>query len=75
MMLIDCGHCSVRGDACADCVVTALFDAPSGLDRLTAEERRAIEVFDRAGFDVEVVAAPPAPRPVRLPAVRSRHVA
>jgi hypothetical protein len=29
-MLIDCGTCTVRGDACADCVVTFLTIAVGG---------------------------------------------
>ena len=27
-MMIDCGTCTVRGAACADCVVTVLLQAP-----------------------------------------------
>ncbi|GAB3351315.1 hypothetical protein [Modestobacter lapidis] len=29
-MLIDCDTCTVRGDGCADCVVTVLLGAPPG---------------------------------------------
>lgn len=28
-MIIDCGTCVVRGDACADCVVTVLLGPPA----------------------------------------------
>ncbi|WP_432954844.1 hypothetical protein [Micromonospora haikouensis] len=73
-MLIDCDTCRVRGAGCGGCLVTALLDdeAP-GVD-LGPGELRAIEVFARAGFDVEVlpsvevlpdVEVRPAPRPRR----------
>ncbi|WP_431976821.1 hypothetical protein [Micromonospora haikouensis] len=56
-MLIDCDSCRVRGAGCGGCLVTALLDdeAP-GVD-LGPGELRAIEVFARAGFDVEVLPA------------------
>lgn len=69
-MLIDCDTCAVRGAACQGCVVTALVQAPANLGGLTADERQAIEVFARAGFDVEVLsasAAQPPPRPAATP--------
>lgn len=69
-MLIDCDSCAVRGAACQGCLVTALFDAPAGVDGLDADELRAIEVFARAGFDVEVVSQQPAP--LRMVRPRSR---
>jgi hypothetical protein len=73
-MLIDCDSCTVRGAACKGCLVSALFDAPPEVERLDREERIAIEVFARAGFEVDVLSAPPpalrlVPRPGR------RHVA
>lgn len=79
-MLLDCDTCAVRGAACQGCVVTALLDTPAEVSGLTAAEHRAIEVFARAGFDVEVLSAPapvPAPTPVRITPRqrRSRHVA
>ena len=74
-MLIDCDRCTVRGAACSGCVVTSLFDAPDGLAGLTDAERRAIEVLDLAGLDVEVVSAPEPPRALPLAARRRRHVA
>ncbi|MDO8120380.1 hypothetical protein Q6346_03515 [Isoptericola sp. b490] len=64
-MLIDCGQCAVRGDACADCVVTFLtagmpLDAPALPDGaapsdalppdLDAAERGAIDVLARSGL-------------------------
>ncbi|MBF9127407.1 hypothetical protein I0C86_00115 [Plantactinospora sp. S1510] len=77
-MLIDCDSCTVRGAACSGCVVSALLDRPPGQPLLTAEEQHAIEVFTRAGFDVEVLARPePTATPVRLTSRtrRRRHVA
>jgi hypothetical protein len=64
-MLIDCDGCGARGDGCADCLVTALFGASPG-DGLGGAEVRAIEVFARAGFVVEVLPEP------RRPAGRTR---
>ncbi|MFC0504424.1 hypothetical protein [Micromonospora costi] len=65
-MLIDCDRCAVRGAGCSGCLVTALLDDGSPAADLGAAEHRAIEVFIRAGFDVEVLPAP------RRPAVRPR---
>jgi len=59
-MLIDCDTCAVRGAACQGCLVTALLDPSPEVDGLDADELRAIEVFTRAGFDVEVVSQTPA---------------
>ncbi|RKN50849.1 hypothetical protein [Micromonospora endolithica] len=69
-MLIDCDRCGIRGDGCSGCLVTALFDADSATAGLGDAEARAIEVFARAGFDVEVL---PAPRPPARRADRRRH--
>ncbi|MEH1101251.1 hypothetical protein [Micromonospora sp. CPCC 205561] len=68
-MLIDCAGCGIRGSGCSDCLVTALLDDSSPTARLGGPEARAIEVFARAGFEVEVL---PDPRPVRRPARRHR---
>ncbi|MFG1777230.1 hypothetical protein ACGFIG_12475 [Micromonospora sp. NPDC049048] len=68
-MLIDCDGCGFRGDGCADCLVTALFDTGSPVAGLDGAEVRAIEVFARAGFEVEVL---PEPGPARRPARRHR---
>ena len=46
-MIIDCDTCTVRGDACSDCVVAVFLGAPSGLD--TAEQQ-AIEVLAASGL-------------------------
>ncbi|MEJ3745268.1 hypothetical protein WEI85_18490 [Actinomycetes bacterium KLBMP 9797] len=64
-MLIDCDSCAGRGKACGDCLVTALIDTPQRYGQLDDEERQAVEVFARAGFDVEVISEPERP-PLRL---------
>jgi hypothetical protein len=74
-MLIDCDSCTLPGAACSGCLVSALLDRPPGQGTLTAEEQHAIEVFSRAGFDVEVLDAPVS-APLRLATRRRRrHVA
>jgi hypothetical protein len=75
-MLIDCDTCAVRGTACAGCMMSAMLDAPAPVERLDPEERRAIEVFARAGFDVQLLASSPARRAAPRHRVgRRRHVA
>jgi hypothetical protein len=75
-MLIDCDTCAVRGTACAGCMMSAMLDAPASVERLDPDERRAIEVFARAGFDVQVLATPAARRAAALHRVgRRRRVA
>ncbi|MFG2106889.1 hypothetical protein [Micromonospora chersina] len=65
-MLIDCDTCGIRGAGCSGCLVTALLDTGTAAADLGPAEHRAIEVFARAGFEVQVLPAPPAPRkPVR----------
>ena len=54
-MLIDCDRCTVRGEACGDCVVSVLFgEAPPAVDH-DAAERRALQVLADAGFEVTVL--------------------
>lgn len=48
-MMIDCGRCTVRGDACADCVVTFLT-IPVGAPDLDDAERDALEVLASSGM-------------------------
>lgn len=75
-MLIDCDTCAVRGAACGGCMLSALLDTPPEHADLTGEERQAIEVFARAGFDVEVISEPQRPRLRLMPGGRRRrHVA
>ncbi|QGN47628.1 hypothetical protein ACN26Y_15995 [Micromonospora sp. WMMD558] len=57
-MLIECDRCGIRGDGCSGCLVTALFDEASPTAGLGSAEARAIEVFARAGFEVEVLPEP-----------------
>ncbi|WP_229400287.1 hypothetical protein [Micromonospora okii] len=59
-MLIDCDRCGIRGAGCPGCPVTVLLDAAAPEGALDAPELRAIEVFARAGFDVEVLGVAPA---------------
>ena len=73
-MIIDCGRCEARperADACDGCLVKALTETPDEILELTPGEMRAIEVFELAGFDVELLEtpAPPVVVPFR------RHVA
>jgi len=73
-MIVDCGRCAGRSDACRGCLVSALLDTPDGITDLMPAELRAIETFELAGFDVELIETP-AP-PVVVPMFpRRRHVA
>ncbi|MET7470669.1 hypothetical protein ACFYON_16990 [Micromonospora sp. NPDC005686] len=71
-MLIDCDTCANRGAGCSGCLVTALLDSDPA--DLGPAEHRAIEVFARAGFEVEVLPSAPVAAPVpaarRAPAPR-----
>ena len=49
-LLIDCGTCTVRGDACGDCVVTVMLGCAPGPVELDADERKALEVLGRSGL-------------------------
>ncbi|MEV1158357.1 hypothetical protein AB0J27_23460 [Micromonospora chokoriensis] len=69
-MLIDCDGCARRGDDCSGCLLAALFDEKSPAAGLVAAEVEAIEVLARAGFDVEVLAAPARPEAARRRATR-----
>jgi len=77
-MIIDCGRCAertgARGDECNGCLVSALLDTPDGIADLTPNEMRAIETFELAGFDVELLETPPPPAQVPMFPAR-RHVA
>jgi hypothetical protein len=69
-MLIDCGRCPGRGRGCEGCLIKTLADTPEGLGDLTPGELSAIEVFELAGFDVELLETPEPP--VEVPLYR-RH--
>jgi len=73
-MIIDCGGCARRTDECKGCLVGALLATPDGIGDLTPNELSAIEVFELAGFEVELLETPEPPVVVpMLP--RRRHVA
>lgn len=48
-MIIDCAHCAARPAACADCVVSALLDAPAD-GHLTAAEVAAVDALAASGM-------------------------
>jgi|tagenome__1003787_1003787.scaffolds.fasta_scaffold20238594_1 hypothetical protein len=74
-MIIDCGRCAERADGRADeckgCLVSALLHTPDGIGDLTPNELRAIEVFELAGFEIELLETP-AP-PVAVPMYHRRR--
>ena len=51
-MLIDCGSCTVRGDACTDCVVSFLTIPvrDAGRPDLDEAEQGALAVLARSGL-------------------------
>ncbi|GLY01795.1 MULTISPECIES: hypothetical protein [Actinoplanes] len=57
-MIIDCGRCAERTGECTGCLISVLRDTPDGIADLTREELRAIEVFELAGFEVEILETP-----------------
>jgi hypothetical protein len=66
-MLIDCATCTARGAGCSGCMVRTLLDTPDLITGLTGDERRAVEALELAGFEVELLEAPPpASPPLRL---------
>jgi hypothetical protein len=64
-MIIDCGRCAERAGECHGCLVSVLADTPDGIADLTPAELRAIETFELAGFEVELLETP-APAAVRM---------
>jgi hypothetical protein len=65
-MIIDCGRCVERADQCHGCLVSVLADTPDGIADLTPDEMRAIETFELAGFEVELLETPVPPALVRM---------
>jgi hypothetical protein len=49
-MLIDCDTCTVRGDACRDCVITVLLNGPPAGVELDDDEHAAIGTLAQAGL-------------------------
>jgi hypothetical protein len=75
MMLIDCDTCTVRGQACGECVVNLLFgQAPPVPEQDSAvdAERQAMRVFADAGFEVTVLSQEDSRSRLRLVPVRRR---
>ena len=66
-MIIECGRCAGRPEECRGCLVCAVLDTPDGIGDLTPGELRAIETFELAGFEVELLETPPVPAPVPVP--------
>ncbi|WP_116052023.1 hypothetical protein [Amycolatopsis palatopharyngis] len=70
-MIVDCDRCEVRGNACADCVISVLLGAPPEVE-WDDEEQRAVDalveggVLPRLRLVPAAVSEPEAPRrPVR----------
>jgi hypothetical protein len=73
-MIIDCGRCAERADECTGCLISTLLTTPDGINDLTPNELRALETFELAGFEVELLETPEPP--VEVPVFpRRRHVA
>ena len=70
-MIIDCDTCTVRGDACGDCVVAVLLGAPPAL---SDEEQAAIEVLAASGLIPPLRLAPAADVTRDTPADNTRAV-
>jgi hypothetical protein len=66
-MIIDCGRCTERAEGCRGCLVRVVWDTPDGIGDLTPGELRAIETFELAGFEVDLLGTPPAPAAVPVP--------
>lgn len=52
-LIVDCGRCSVRGPACADCVISVLLGPPevaTTAQVLSGDERRALELLAASGM-------------------------
>jgi hypothetical protein len=62
---IDCASCQVRGDACAECVVSVLLGAPPEIE-WDDDERRAVDALAEAGMVPRLRLVPAAvARPVK----------
>ena len=77
-LVIDCGACAVRGDACADCVVSVMLGGPP--EAVAPEEQRALGVLAGLGLVPPLQMAPAdpshpgSPSPPRPPGVESRDI-
>lgn len=59
-MIIDCDSCTVRGEACRDCAVTALLGQPPE-GELDDTERQALVVLAEGGLLPPLRLVPPSP--------------
>jgi hypothetical protein len=73
-MIVDCDRCDRNPGDCRGCLVGTLLTTPDGIGDLTPGELRAIEVFETAGFEVELLETPEPPVVVPM-FPRGRHVA
>lgn len=48
-IVVDCGRCEVRGDACNDCVMMLLL-GPMDAPALNSEEQHALDVMAEGGL-------------------------
>lgn len=69
-MLVDCTNCPRRSSGCDGCLVAALYEPPPEVELLDLHELWAIETLSRAGFEVELLAAPEARAPAASPPLR-----
>jgi hypothetical protein len=65
--VIDCDTCTVRGDACTDCVVSVMLGGPPEV--VAPEEHRALGVLAGLGLVPPLQMTPPDPSPPRPPGV------
>jgi hypothetical protein len=61
--VIDCDTCTVRGDACDDCVVSVMLGGPPDPHPLAPDEHRALAVLADAGLVPPLKMAPPVADP------------
>jgi hypothetical protein len=52
MLIVNCTTCDVRGDACADCVISTLLGTPDAdvPPSLSGEEQRVLGLFAESGM-------------------------
>ena len=66
--VIDCDTCTVRGDACSDCVVSVMLGGPPEV--VAPDDQRALGVLAGLGLVPPLQMSPPEPpSPPRPPAV------
>jgi hypothetical protein len=69
-LTVDCDRCQVRGDACADCVVSVLLGAPPEIE-WDEDECRAIDALVEAGMVPQLRLVSPGPGKRRSRVARS----